>query len=198
MLFWFTTSEVTSHSTTNNYTVNIGATLGQIATGGGANHLKEQLVCIQVPSLSTPSFINLERTMGTTFEAIVSTRLLTAGQMEKQLAIGQGNYHNGVPAITVVVDAGWSKRNHKHSYNANSGVGVIFGAVTEPLLFIFVRNKYCSICAINTRNNKPIPTHHCYRNWSGSSCSVEADIILEGFRLSKEMHGLWYLWLIDD
>ena len=198
MLFRFTTSEVTSYSTTNHYTVNIGATLGQIATGGGADHLKEQLACIQVPSLSTPSFINLERSMGTTFEAIVSTQLLTAGKMERQLAIAQGNYHNGVPAITVVVDAGWSKRSHKHSYNANSGVGVIFGAVTKALLFIGVRNKYCSICAINTRNNKPIPTHHCYRNWSGSSCSMEADIILEGFRLSEEMHGLRYLWLIGD
>ena len=135
--------------------------------------------------------------MGTTFEAIVSTQLLTAGKMERQLAIAQGNYHNGVPAITVVVDGGWSKRSHKHSYNANSGVGVIFGVVTKALLFIGVRNKYCSICAINTRNNKPIPTHHCYHNWSGSSCSMEADIILEGFRLSEELHGLRYLWLID-
>ena len=198
MLFQFTSSEVTSYSTTNHYTVNIGATLGQIATGGGADHLKEQLACIQVPSLSSPTFINLEHTMGTAFEATVSTQLLTAGQMERQLAIAQGNYHNGVPAITVVVDAGWSKRSHKHSYNANSGVGVIFGAATKALLFIGVRNKYCSICAINNRNGKPIPTHHCFRNWSGSSCSMEADIILEGFRQSEEMHGLRYLWLIGD
>ena len=146
MLFRFTSSEVTKYSTTNHYTVNIGATLGQIATGGGADHLKEQLACIQVPSLSSPTFINLEHTMGTAFETTVSTQLLTAGQMERQLAIAQGNYHNGVPAITVVVDAGWSKRSHKHSYNANSGVGVIFGAATKALLFIGVRNKYCSIC----------------------------------------------------
>ena len=78
----------------------------------GADHLKEQLACIQVPSLNTPSFINLERTMGATFEATVSTQLLTAGQMERQLAIVQGNYNNQVPAIAVVVDAGWSKRSH--------------------------------------------------------------------------------------
>ena len=63
--------------------------------------------------------------MGAAFEAIVSKQLLTAGQVEKRLAIEKGNYHNGVPAITVVVDAGWSKRSHKHSYNANSAVGVI-------------------------------------------------------------------------
>jgi len=136
--------------------------------------------------------------MGAAFEATVSKQLLTAGQVERQLAIAQGNYHNGVPAITVVVDAGWSKRNHKHSYNANSGVKVIFGTATKALLFISVRNKYCSICAINTRNEKPIPTHHCYCNWPGSSCSMEVDIILKGFQQSEEMHGLWYLWLIGD
>ena len=186
-------SEITSYNTTNHYTVNIGAALGQIATGGGADHLKEQLACIQVPSLSSPTFINLERTMGAAFEDTVGKQLLAAGQVERRMAIAQGNYHNGVPAITVVVDAGWSKRSHKHSYNANAGVGVIFGAATKSLLFIGVRNKYCSICAINTRNGKPIPTHCCYRNWSGSSCSMEADIILEGFRQSEEMHGLRYL-----
>ena len=97
-----------------------------------------------------------------------------------------------------MVDGGWSKRSHKHSYNANSGVGVIFGAATKALLFIGVRNKYCSICAINNRNEKPIPTHQRYRDWSGSSTSMEANIILEGFRQSEEMHGLWYLWLIGD
>ena len=197
-LFRFTTSEITSYSRTNHYSVNIGATLGQIATGGGADHLKEQLACIQVPSLSTPTFVNLERIMGTKFEATVNQQLLTAGQKERQLAIAQGNYHHRVPAITVVVDGGWSKRSHKHSYNANSGVGVIFGAATKALLFIGVRNKYCSICAINTTRNTPIPTHQRYRNWSGSSCSMEPDIILEGFRLSEEMHGLRYLWLIGD
>ena len=61
--------------------------VSQIATGGGTDHLKEQLACIQVPSLSSPTFINLEHTMGAAFEAIVSKQLLTAGQVERQLAI---------------------------------------------------------------------------------------------------------------
>ena len=129
----------------------------------------EQLTCVQVPSLSSQSFIQMERSMGAEFEAMVGENLLIAGQKEKQLATEQGNYHNGVPAITVVVDGGWSKRSHKHSYNANSGVGVIFGAATKALLFIGVRNKYCSVCAISTRNNVTVPPHQCYRNWSGSS-----------------------------
>ena len=40
------------------------------------------------------------------------------------------------------------------------------------------------------------PTH--FQPWSGSSCSIESDIILKGFQQSEEMHGLWYLWLIGD
>ena len=44
--------------------------------------------------------------------------MLEAGKEEKRLAEERGDYHQGVPAITVIVDGGWSKRSHKHSYNA--------------------------------------------------------------------------------
>ena len=198
ILFRFTSSNTIFYNSSDQFSVNIGAVLGQIATGGGADHLTEQLTCVQVPSLSSRSFIQMERSIGTTFEAMVGENLLIAGQKEKQLAIEQGDYHNGIPAITVVVDGGWSKRSHKHTYNANSGVGVIYGAATKALLYIGVRNKYCSLCAISTRNDVTAPPHQCYRNWSGSSCSMEADIILEGFRQSENMHGLRYLWLVGD
>ena len=181
----------------NHYAPNI-AVLGQISTGGGANHLEEQLACVGVPSLSKKSFIQLERTLGTLFEEVVSQQLLSAGKEEKQQAILNGNYHNGIPAITVVVDGGWSKRSHKHSYNAKCGVGVIFGAATKKLLFIGVRNKYCSVCAVSEHKGLSPPSHQCFKNWSGSSCAMEADIILEGFRISENMHGVKYLWLIGD
>ena len=32
----------------------------------------------------------------------------------------------------------------------------------------------------------------------GSSCAMEADIILEGFSMSESIHGLRYLWFIGD
>ena len=31
------------------------------------------------------------------------------GREEKQLAEEQNDYHQGVPAVTVIVDGGWSK-----------------------------------------------------------------------------------------
>ena len=100
-LFRFTTSNTISYSSSDHYTVNIGAVLGQIATGGGAGHLMEQLACVQVPSLSSRSFIQMERSMGETFETMVGENLLIAGQKEKQLAIEQGNYHNRVLCIRI-------------------------------------------------------------------------------------------------
>ena len=33
---------------------------------------------------------------------------------ERELAIEKGCYHEGVTAVTVIVDRGWSMRSHKH------------------------------------------------------------------------------------
>ena len=112
-----------------------------------------------------------------------------AADEEKQHAIETQDYHDGVPAITVVADAGWSKRTHKHSYNAKSGVAVIFGAHTKKLVFLSVRNKYCCICAIAEHKKEDPPRHRCYRNWDGSSAAMESDIISEGFDCLKLCMG---------
>lgn len=34
-------------------------------------------------------------------------------------------FHGGIKVITVIVDAGLTKRTHKHSCNANSGEGIM-------------------------------------------------------------------------
>ena len=62
--------------------------------------------------------------------------MVEAGKEEKRLAEESGDYHEEVPAVTVVVDGGWSKRSHRHSYNAKSGVGIIMGKETGKLLHI--------------------------------------------------------------
>ena len=74
-----------------------------------------------------------------------------AGEEERRLAIDNNQFHEGVPAITVILDGGWSKRSHKHSYNAKSGVGVITGHRTQKLLYIGVKNKDCTACARGSR-----------------------------------------------
>ena len=59
-----------------------------------------------------------------------------AAKEEKCLAEERGDYHQGVPAITVIVDGGWSKRSHSHPYNAKSGVWISNGQATGKLLHI--------------------------------------------------------------
>ena len=116
----------------------------------------------------------------------------------RKLAIERRDYHQGVPAVTVVIDGGWSKQRHRHSYNAKSGVVVLFGQCMKKLLFAGVRNKYCAVCSVLEKQEKDPPEHQCYCNWSGLSAAMESDIVLEGFRLSEQTHGIRYIRVIGD
>ena len=120
--------------------------------------------------------------------------MIEAGKEERRLAIERGDYLEGVPAITVIVDSGWSKRSHRHSYNAKSGVGIIIGQATGKLLHIGVRNKYCSTCA----SGIPLEKHVYYKNWDESLSEMEADIILEGFKQAEQVHGVRYKRFVGD
>lgn len=120
--------------------------------------------------------------------------MIDAGKQEKQLAMDRGDFHEGVPAITVIVDGGWSKRSHQHSYNAKSGVGIIIGLETNKLLHVSVRNKYCAACATGILKDH----HSCYHNWDDSSSGMETDTILEGFLEAEKVHGLRYTRFIGD
>ena len=48
------------------------------------------------------------------------------------------------------------------------------------------------------KNNAPNPIHKCWKNWSNSSSSMEADIIVEGFKQSENMYGAKYWRLVAD
>lgn len=61
-----------------------------------------------------------------------------------------------------------------------------------------IRNKYCAVCEKAALNKKDVSIHKCYKNWEGTSTSMEADIIVEGFRQSMSMHNLIYNKLIGD
>jgi hypothetical protein len=125
---------------------------------------------------------------------MLEEEMIKAGKQEKMLAEQRKDFHQGVPAITVIVDGGWSKRSHKHSYNAKSGVAVLFGQVTGKLLHIGVRNKYCTACAQGSPSDK----HVCYKNWEGSSSEMETDIVIEAFKAAERKHGVRYMRFIGD
>ena len=180
------------------YSVNVGAVWGQMATGGGQRKLNEMMASIGIPGMSKGTFIRIETQIGNKWEDILSTEIQKAGEEEKRLAIERKDFFQDVPAITVVVDGGWSKRSHKHSYNAKSGVALIIGKETNKLLYLGIRNKFCSICAIAKSNGLTPKKHACYKNWSGSSSAMEVDILITGFNSAESMHGLRYMRVIGD
>ena len=61
-----------------------------------------------------------------------------AGKEEKRLAEEICDFHERVPAIIVIVDGGWSKRSHRHSYNAKSGMGILLLAKQLVSLYTLV------------------------------------------------------------
>ena len=44
--------------------------------------------------------------------------MLQAGCEEKQMAVQNNEYHQRIPAVTIIIDGGWSKRSNKDSFNA--------------------------------------------------------------------------------
>ena len=156
--------------------------------------LQETMSMVGVSVMSKTSFIRTERHIGEAWKDQLRESMLEAGREERRLAIEKGSYYEGVPAITVIVNGGWSKRSHKHPYNAKSGVGIIIGKETVKLLFLDVRNKFCYACSRQIPQDK----HDCYLNWNKSSSEMETDVILKGFLEAEKVHGVRYTSFIDD
>ena len=173
---------------------NLAAVWAQMVTGGGHATLQETMSVLGVPTMTKKTFMATERDTGEWWRSLLEEEMIKAGKEEKRLAEQRNDFHQGVPAITVIVDGGWSKRSHKHSSNAKSGVAVIFGQVTGKILHIGVRNKYCTACAQGSSPDK----HACYRNWSESSSEMETDIIIDGFKKAESKHGVRYMRFVGD
>jgi hypothetical protein len=135
-----------------------------MVTGNGPAHLNEILATMNSPGLTQTSFSAIETEIGKWWHSILEKEMLAAGQEERRLAIERCNFLQEVPSISVITDGGWSKRTHKHSYNATGGVAIIIGAETKTLLHIGVRNKYCYICN-TTESETEKKEHTCFKNW---------------------------------
>ena len=121
---------------------------GPDVTGGGHAPLSETMAVLGVPVMIKRAFIATEQAVGQAWWSALENSMKIAAEEERRHAIEQGSLHEGVPAISVIVDGGWSKRTHKHTYNAKSGVGIIIGRHTRKLLHVGVRNKYCIVCSM--------------------------------------------------
>jgi len=98
-----------------------------MSNGGGHATLVETMAVLGVPVMNKRCFISTERRIGEWWGALLEESMRLASQEERELAIARGTTCVGDPAITVILNGGWSKRTHKHSYNAKSGVAIIIG-----------------------------------------------------------------------
>lgn len=89
--------------------------------------------------MSQQSFIATEWGAWEWWKPELERSMIAAGK-ECKLAIEHNQFYEGAPAITVILDGGWSKLSHKHSYNTKSRVGLIIGHHTQKLLYIGVKN----------------------------------------------------------
>jgi hypothetical protein len=154
---YFTHLDLFSRIGPERYDINVRAVWGQMSSGGGAAKLNETAATLGMSGISGNSFSAIEREIGVWWSTALQSQMNAAGQEEKKLAVERGDYHEDVPAITVIGDGGWSKRSHKHTYNASGGVAVIIGHATKKVLYVGVCNKSCSVCSYAERLG--IPAH---------------------------------------
>lgn len=111
-----TSSKVSGQGGAKRWECNLAAVWGQMSTGGGFATLRESMSALGVPVMTKKSFIETERTLGSWWWKALEESMEAAGKEEKELAIARKDFHQDIPAITVIVDGGWSKRSLKHSY----------------------------------------------------------------------------------
>ena len=107
-----------------------------MVTGNGYAPLSESMPVMGISTMTKAAFISAEQHIGSWWWELLQESMKIAGEEDRALAIANNSYHQGVPAITVIVDGRWCKRTHRHTYNAKSGVGIIIGKQTGKLLFI--------------------------------------------------------------
>ena len=131
--------------------VNLGEVLGEMSTSGGLTQLNSTLALTDAPGMQKRMYTDTEEFLRKEMHTHLTQSMQEVAEEEKTHIITMNSFHQGIPSITMVVDGSWLKRSHKHSYNANSGVAVIFGSHTSrKLLSMGIRNKFCAVCAVAT------------------------------------------------
>jgi hypothetical protein len=183
----------------SNVSINKAAVCGSLAVGIGYSQFTELCASLDIPAISPNTFSSHEKSLSGVINQCTHDSIIEAGKQERALAVEAGDlYVDGIPYISVIVDGAWCKRSYKTNYNASSGVACIIGMITKKILYIGIKNKYCQFCEKYLARKMDIPQHTCHKNWDGTSTAMEAQIIVEGFLSSVDMHGLKYKKLVGD
>lgn len=177
---------------------NIAAASGIVATGIGYSQFEELFSAMDVPVFASSTYTQLQEIVYDNWEKTAAESMEAAANREKETAIAEGRVKDGFAHIDVYVDGAWSSRSYGSNFRANSGTAAIIGKRFGEVLYMAVKNKYCVICARAEKKGLDPNQHKCYKNYKGSSGAMEADIICEGFKASKEMYGIIYARMVGD
>ncbi|KAL6417339.1 hypothetical protein ACFW04_011531 [Cataglyphis niger] len=125
--------------------INSAAVAGIITTGIGFAQLEELCAAMNVSCMSEPTYIKYRENLVDHFQKTAMENMKLAGEAEKQLAIEKNEVINGIPYITVVADDSWMKRSYGSAYDSLSSIGAIIGYLTGKILFVGIRNKFCTL-----------------------------------------------------
>ncbi|GBO41369.1 hypothetical protein AVEN_132412-1 [Araneus ventricosus] len=179
--------------------INTAAVSGIMTIGGGYSNLEDILSALDIPSMTSHTFQKEHDRISAAWEETAAKEMHNAAMEEKRLAIEAGEIDaDGIPLLTVVADGSWAKRSYRTNYSSLSGAAAIVGFRTKKVLYLGVRNRYCSVCFKASKLKISPKKHRCCKNWSGSSSGMEADIIKEGFQNSISMYGVKYAKLVAD
>ncbi|KAK4881945.1 hypothetical protein RN001_005264 [Aquatica leii] len=179
--------------------INESGVMGIINIGSGYSHLEQFSSALDIPCMSQKTYSKYHDKVCHAWEDKSLETMAKAAKEERELAIAAGEISSdGIPLITVVCDGSWAKRSYRCNYTSLSGLADIVGYRTKKVSFVGIKNKYCVVCKKAEAHHVAAKQHECFKNWTGSSTSMEAAIILEGFLCSIKMHGLIYDKMVAD
>ncbi|XP_062588881.1 uncharacterized protein LOC134250534 isoform X2 [Saccostrea cucullata] len=144
-------------------------------TGIGFDQISGILAELNMPPISRTLLSSRQEEIGKATESVASLSLQQALE-EEVLAT---NIKKQSSSISVSVDGGWQKRGSGRSYDSLTGHCSMMGACTGKVIDYSVRNKSCKICENAERKKTSPAPHDCTRNWTGSSKSMEPDMVVD-------------------
>ena len=185
----------------NSLDINEALVLGATNSGIGYTQMKKLLDATGIACMNNSIYRKCRDKSCTVLWKTLCQNMKKAGKQVLEEAIASGNVKNGIGLITVLADGSWMKRSYKTgSFNSPPGMVFIVGQKTRKILWIEIKDMYCSVCdRPKVRNGTP-KSHTCFKNWSReqSSSSMESVAIAEEFQKSIEHHNLIYCRLIAD
>lgn len=139
--------------------INTAVTAGTITSGIGYAQLEETFAAANMPCMSEKTYIKHQELIIDDFERTAIENMKTAGEVEKQLALERNEVISGIPYITVVADGSWMKRSCGTVYDSLFSVGAIIGYRTRKVLFVGIRNKFCTVRNIAERKGMEVKSH---------------------------------------